>query len=822
MITAVHSLKWKNSKVQQFFGRVVGRLAHRLVLLAELSVAAGSLLGAGLVMAEAPVASAMPGTPVLPIGSYDMSALGYDIQEFAVAGIAKSFRLLGEERSDGNWRAAADQSAPYRTRIVVIRPSDPAKFSGTVIVEWLNVSGGLDVPVDWMTLHRELVRSGHAYVAVSAQKVGVEGGTSLARSGAQPLKLANPERYGTLSHPGDAYSFDIFSDAARLVRGRQLSTLLGPLKPKHIIAAGESQSAFFMATYVNAVDPIAKLYDGFLIHSRSGVAAPLDGRAVIGVPAEQLQQPVKLRADLRVPVMQVITETDLMGLAGSIGFYASRQPDVKNLRTWEVAGTAHADNYLFGVGAIDSGSLPIDKLVAAWAPLDNLQGMKLPHPINNAPQHHYVTEAALWQLDRWVRTAQAPPHAETLELAQGTPSAFVLDDNGNARAGVRTPWVDVPTSQLSGNGGPATMPLVGMSRPLDAAAIARLYPGGKDDYVRRFTMALDKSIAAGFILPADRQEIIDLARLSFKESVPARGAQDLSNDMKLLLPMMSYAVIPNITYKSLKKWTGKLDVWVPRGAKGPSPTLVYYHGGAWRTGSKEERMPLILPYMLLGWNIVNVEYRLSESALAPAAAEDARCALRWVYQNANKTLSTSSGPVSFNVDTTRIVTSGTSSGGHLALLVAMAPVSAGLDRGCDAELATGVRARAPIDELKIAAVVDWFGISDVRDLLDHSNTRALATGWLGDKPDERLAEIVSPITYVRRDVPPIISIHGDSDPGVPYAQKVRFHEELERAGAAHELITIKGGGHGVFSEADYMRSYDAVRTFLANHVGGVV
>ena len=807
--------------MHQFLERFVGRIARRLVLLAELSVAAGSLLGAGLVMAEAPVASAMPGTPVLPIGSYDMSALGYDLQEFAVAGIAKSFKLLGEASSAGNWRVAADQSAPYRTRIVVIRPSDPAKFNGTVIVEWLNVSGGLDVPVEWMTLHRELVRSGYAYVAVSAQKVGVVGGTSLARSRAQPLKMANPERYGTLSHPGDAYSFDIFSDAARLVRGKQGSTLFGPLKPKHIIAVGESQSAFFMATYVNAVDPIAKLYDGFLIHSRSGVAAPLDGRPVIDVPAEQLQQPVRLRADLRVPVMQVITETDLMGLAGSIGFYASRQPDAKYLRTWELAGTAHADNYLFGVGAIDSGSLPIDKLAAAWAPLDNLQGMKLPHPINNAPQHHYVTEAALWQLDRWARTAQAPPHAETLELAQGTPPAFVLDDSGNARAGVRTPWVDVPTSQLSGNGGPAAMPLVGMSRPFDDTAMARLYPGGKDDYVRRFTSALDKSIAAGFILPGDRQEIIDMASLSFKESTPPHGAQNFDNDMKSLLPMMSYAVIPNITYKIVKTWNGKLDVWVPRAAKGPSPTLVYYHGGGWRTGSKEERMPLILPYMLLGWNIVNVEYRLSDSALAPAAAQDARCALRWVYDNANKTLTTSSGPVSFNVDPTRIVTSGTSSGGHLALLVAMAPVSAGLDRGCDAKLAPGVGSRAPLQELKVAAVVDWFGIADVRDLLDHSNTRALATSWLGANPNERLAEVVSPITYVRGGVPPVISIHGDLDPAVPYAQKVRFHEELERAGATHELITIKGGGHGIFSEADYLRSYDAVRAFLTNHLGGV-
>ena len=110
----------------------------------------------------------------------------------------------------------------------------------------------------------------------------------------------------------------------------------------------------------------------------------------------------------------------------------------------------------------------------------------------------------------------------------------------------------------------------------------------------------------------------------------------------------------------------------------------------------------------------------------------------------------------------------------------------------------------------------------MRDLLEHPSTRPLAIGWLGDKPDGRLAEILSPITYVRRDSPPIISVHGDSDPGVPYAQKVHFHDELERAGAAHELITIKGGGHGIFSEADYLSSYAAVRSFLTNHLDAAV
>lgn len=292
------------------------------------------------------------------------------------------------------------------------------------------------------------------------------------------------------------------------------------------------------------------------------------------------------------------------------------------------------------------------------------------------------------------------------------------------------------------------------------------------------------------------------------------------DEMKMLMPMMGYAVIPNITYRTVDGWQGKLDVMIPRGSKGPTPTLIYYHGGGWKTGSKEERVPLVLPYMSMGWTIVNVEYRLSDVALAPAAAEDARCALRWVYNNANQTLQTSSGPVALNVDLKRLVTSGTSAGGHLALLVGMAPVAAGLDEHCGGERSNGTDARATTGELKVAAIVDWFGISDVHGLLNDTSTRPLAAAWLGDKPDrEQLARRMSPITYVGAGLPPIISVHGDSDPVVPYAQKKQFHEALEHAGATHELVTIEGGGHGVFTEADYLRSYAAVRAFLARRPG---
>lgn len=468
--------------------------------------------------ADEPVVTVMPGKPALMLGNFDLNTFDYTTAEFSVAGTATAYKVAGEASIDGHWNAVPDGTAPFATRIVVIRPHDAHKFNGTVVVEWMNVSGGLDVPVDWSTVHRELLRGGYAYVGVSAQKVGVEGGPSVNGSPARPLKTVDPARYGRLSHPGDAFSFDIYSQTGGLLKGRQVSKLLGPLQVKRVIAMGESQSAFFLGAYVNAVDPLARVYDGIVIHSRSGIVASLDGSSIIGAPPERMREAVRLRSDLRVPVMEVITETDLMGLAGSIGFHAARQPDTNRLRIWEISGTAHADNYLFAVGAIDSGSIPIEQLAAAWAPMHVLRGMQLEKPMNNAPQHHYVTEAALWQMDRWLRTGRAPPKAQPLTLTADQPPKLALDVNGNALGGIRTPWVDVPTERLAGVGGSPQAQLVGFSEPLDKPALDHLYPAGRSEYLRKFAASLDMTIKAGYILPADRQEILDLARASYQGS----------------------------------------------------------------------------------------------------------------------------------------------------------------------------------------------------------------------------------------------------------------------------------------------------------------
>ena len=464
----------------------------------------------------------VPGRPNLLLGAYDLATLGYRAEEFFVSGSASSYAPVADFGPDGRWRAEPSGTADYTTRIVALTPTDDAVFNGTVIVEWLNVSGGIDAPAVWFMAHRELVRQGFAYVAVSAQRVGVEGGgvTLVANLS---LKTLDPQRYSRLSHPGDAFCYDIYSQIGRLVREGDRGVLNG-LRPDLVLAVGESQSAIFLTTYVNAVDPVAKVYDGFLVHSRFGSAAPLDGATILDPSSEASAHPVQFRPDLRVPVVTVITETDLIGDILP-GYHLARQPDNEWLRTWEIPGAAHADNYTIQVAPIDSGSAPLEDIVAAYAPTNSLMGQQLAHCINFAPQHHYVVQAAIAGLHRWARGGEPAPNGQRIALSEANPPQLVLDENGLAQGGIRTPWVDVPVARTSGvtsgmTSGTGTdesvmAKIFGSGELFDTATLSRLYPGGSAEYLAQFTQALDQAITSGFIVAADRREILELAAATF-------------------------------------------------------------------------------------------------------------------------------------------------------------------------------------------------------------------------------------------------------------------------------------------------------------------
>jgi hypothetical protein len=460
-----------------------------------------------------------PGKPALLLGGFEITTLGYVAKEFFISGSASSYDSAAEPSPDGRWSVTPSDAADFTTRIVVLTPEDATRFNGTVLVEWLNVSGGIDAPAVWMMAHREIVRAGYAYVAVSAQRVGVDGGVSLLGID-MSLKAQDPARYGALHHPGDAYSYDIFSQAGRVIRDWQRNGVLGELRPEHVVALGESQSALFLTTYVNAIDPLAGVYDGFLVHSRFGPAAPLDGGSIFDVLEINSAQAVPFRPDLRVPLLAVITETDLFG-GRRHGYYSARRPDNERLRVWEIAGTAHADNYTIQVAAIDTGFAALTDIVAGYAPTNVLMGQQLDHYINFAPQHHYVLQAALAQLCGWVGTGRPAPSAPPIDLDDAEPHLAVVDANGLARGGVRTPWVDVPVARTSGVGSEesAMSAIFGSGELFDADALRRLYPGGAEDYLQRFTAALDSAIRSGFILAADREEIRRLAAATFANAV---------------------------------------------------------------------------------------------------------------------------------------------------------------------------------------------------------------------------------------------------------------------------------------------------------------
>ena len=256
-----------------------------------------------------------------------------------------------------------------------------------------------------------------------------------------------------------------------------------------------------------------------------------------------------------------------------------------------------------------------------------------------------------------------------------------------------------------------------------------------------------------------------------------------------------YQVAANVTYLTANNYESKLDIYSRRGATTPQPTVVYFHGGFWAAGSKEGSLMSLIPWMEMGWNVVNVEYRLARVAPAPAAVEDGLCALRFLAAQAK----------TYNIDVARLVVTGESAGGHLTLTSAMIPESSGLARQC--------AGNTPVP--KVAAAINWFGITDVADVIDGPNAANLAITWMGSLPNkDEIAKRVSPLTYVRPRLPPILTIHGDKDQLVPYNHATRLHEALTKAGVPNQLVTIRNGRHGNFSPEERTQIFASIREFL--------
>ncbi|HKT04409.1 MAG TPA: alpha/beta hydrolase domain-containing protein [Rugosimonospora sp.] len=449
---------------------------------------------AGVPVVTGPVTGGK-GNTVLVTTGFDLRTVGYQQSEFFLSGTARSFLPQGTLGTNGRWRVTPASAAPYTTRIVVDRPINPARFNGTVYVEWLNVSSGFDVAPDWIMAHNELIRDGFAWIGVSAQALGLNA-----------TKAVDPVRYAALAHPGDSFAYDIYTQTGRAVRAAA-AKILGGLRPRTVLAEGESQSAFRLTTYIDAIQPTARVYDGFLVHSRASGGAGLSQapQPNVFVPAV-----VHFRTDLRVPVLALETETDVI----TLNYQAARQPDSRGFRDWEVAGTAHADTYFLGTGFTDNGNgaAGLVELNAMLNPPSSSLGFTCAKPLNTGPAH-YIVDTAHYALNRWVRAGVPPRRAPRLAVTvTGTTPALVLDANGNAKGGIRTPEVDAPVATLSGLGqtGASFCFLFGTTAPFAAAKLKALYPT-HNTFVRRWAAIAVTQTVRGFIRPADTAELITAA-----------------------------------------------------------------------------------------------------------------------------------------------------------------------------------------------------------------------------------------------------------------------------------------------------------------------
>lgn len=494
------------------------------VLAALIILLTGLFQGVAAASAASPVVTGPitgGGGAILPanLNGFNLAQVGYEQSEFFLQGTATAYSPAAPLTTDGQWSinpgtVPASDPAPYKTRVVVYRPVDPAKFNGTVIVEWLNVSGLVDANPDWTQTHNELIRDGFAWVGVSAQAVGLN---QLQCPATPPLPLScpapgDPARYGTLSHPGDSYSYDIFSQAGQAIR--DTPAILGGLTPKKLIAAGESQSAGRMVTYIDAVQPLAHVYDGFLVHSRGAAGAALSQAPLANVPTPS---PTLIRTDLDVPVFVFQTESDIAAA------FTARQPDTNLFRQWEAAGTSHFDTYGLLIGPSDTGNGQgaIANLAAMQHPT-NIPGPggQCTQPINTGGAHWLLNSAIYW-LNQWVTNGALPPVGQPLQIASTSPFAYAKDANGNTLGGVRTPQVDAPIAALAGIGNTAANAspisqfcrLFGSTVPYTPTQLSALYKN-HGQFASAWSKDIQKLENEGFILEPDGVELQNAAAMS--------------------------------------------------------------------------------------------------------------------------------------------------------------------------------------------------------------------------------------------------------------------------------------------------------------------
>jgi alpha/beta hydrolase family protein len=492
------------------------RLTFGLTIALVAAVGVGVRLGAASVATptitgpiKAPVAIGDPSHDY-PYSSAvdDLGKYSYVEEEYFVEGTAN--RYTTPAMATGT---IVDSGHPFKTRVIVRRPTSATKFNGTVVVEWINVTPGHDLDIDWLQAHDYWMRTGYAWVGVSAQRVGVEA-----------LKVWNAKRYGALdvtdhgTITNDDLSYDLFAQVAQAVRHPSGINMLPGFRVERVFATGHSQSAGRLATYVNSVHPLAPVFDAVVPHGGGG----------------------RIRDDLtNVKVFKLLSETDVINNQASV-----RQPDTANFRSWEVTGDSHVDTQFtlssrklsqrdgnpqapalpggaagrVGAGRAGAGgrgagpAAAAASTTAAAAPRDQgpPQGAMGTNtsPCDRAPYSHvpfyHVMNAAFDHLVRWVKDGTPPPSAPPIQTSEaGPPAVIVRDARGNGLGGIRLAELAVPTGINTGqNSGPGFCRLYGSHYEFDAATLASLYPTHAS-YVAAVKKVTEDNLKSGYILKAD-------------------------------------------------------------------------------------------------------------------------------------------------------------------------------------------------------------------------------------------------------------------------------------------------------------------------------
>jgi len=454
------------------------------MMLRTLLASKAGLFGLAFALSVAAIATTKIDGKPFNASVMDLAKQGYVEEEFFISGTARTYEIARDQMTNG---LPSDATHPFKTRIVVRRPQTAAKFNGTVVVEWTNVSEGFDNEVEWFHSGEHFVRSGYAWVGVSAQNVGVAA-----------LKHRMPERYSSLdvtdggAVQGDSLSYDIFTAAGLAVRGRAGQNVLGPLRAERLIASGHSQSAGRLAAYINSVHPLASpaVYDAVLLHGGGG----------------------RMRPDLTVKVWKLLSETDVLQQI------PVRRPDSDKFGTWEVAGTSHLD-YTHAEQLVKLGLRNKQTMLPAPGPA---RGNQQPGPFNGCAHpplsripSEYVQNALYDHIARWIKDGTPPPSAPPIEIVteNGKPT-IDRDSFGNALGGIRLAEHAVATAVNSGeNTGVGFCFLTGWHEDFDKARLAMLY-SSHTSYVSDVKVATDRNLKAGYIVKADAMKTIANAEQS--------------------------------------------------------------------------------------------------------------------------------------------------------------------------------------------------------------------------------------------------------------------------------------------------------------------